>query len=81
VTEEDDEAGQSWASILAARSVEGREVVAQLEQAEARFVRLQTSLTTKMSDKVATQAEYDDFEQALTEVHRMREIVYRMARQ
>lgn len=77
----DDADSESWAGILAARSAEGRAVVARLRRAEKAALAAQGRVMDAMRQQQECEREYSEFEAAMAEVGRMRREVYRLARQ
>lgn len=76
-----DDAGGAWADILARRSPEGAAVVAELHRAEAAVLEIQGRIQTAIGERRDYADDFAAFEAALVEVDRMREKIYRMARQ
>lgn len=73
--------GESWSDILARRSPEGRAVVEELMLAEQAASAISDRIITAISERRGCDGENDAFKAAVAEVNRMREKVYRMARQ
>lgn len=73
--------GDSWSDILARRSPEGRAVVDELMRAEQTASAIRERIITAISDRRECDEDNDAFKAAMAEVNRMREKVYRMARQ
>lgn len=79
--DDSDAAGQAWADILARRSPEGAAIVAELLRAEAAVLEIQGRIQTAIGERRDYADDFVAFEAALVEVDRMREEVYRTARQ
>lgn len=73
--------GESWSDILARRSPEGRAVVEELMRAELAASAIRDRIITAISERRGCDEENDAFKAAVAEVNRMREKIYRMARQ
>ena len=78
---DDDEAGESWAEILARRGPEGRAVVDELQRAEQAVLATRAKVMAAMKEHRDYAQDFAALTAAMDEVSRMRQEVYRLARQ